>query len=93
MPNQNSGVFRELAQDHDATFTEIDLHAGHPIPDICDHTVSNWFKISGIREALEGLLGRDGISNLHSSIAEHLEAYNRSAGQLLRNWLKLVYTT
>ena len=62
-------------------------------PEVCDHTVSNWFKIPGIPEALEDLLGKEGISNFHSSIAEHLETHNRSAARLIHNWLKLVYPT
>jgi GMP synthase-like glutamine amidotransferase len=36
MPSQNPGIFRTFAKEHNVSFTEIDLHAGDPIPSIDD---------------------------------------------------------
>jgi GMP synthase-like glutamine amidotransferase len=34
MPSQNPGIFRDFAADHGIRFSEIDLNAGDPIPDL-----------------------------------------------------------
>lgn len=60
-------------------------------PEVCDHTVDEWMKIPGIPEALQDLLGIDGLKYFQSSIAAHLQTHNAAARQLFHNWLNLVY--
>jgi GMP synthase-like glutamine amidotransferase len=60
-------------------------------PEVCEHTVTEWMKIPGIPEALNDLLGEQGVNYFRSSIADYLDRHNRAADQLFRNWLNLVY--
>lgn len=62
-------------------------------PEVCGDTVNEWLKIPGIPEALEELLGIDGLEYFKSSIDEHLLSHNSEALVLFENWIKLVFQT
>jgi hypothetical protein len=47
-------------------------------------------QIPGIPEALQDLLGPQGVDSFHSSIADYLPRHNRAAQQLFQNWLQIV---
>lgn len=58
-------------------------------PEVCGHTVDESLKIPGIPNALEELLGADGLSYFQSSVADYLPAHNSAALQLFRNWCRV----
>ncbi len=62
-------------------------------PEVCDHTMSEWMKIPGIPEALEQLLGLQGVEDFKISVGDHLQAHNAAANQLFHNWCELVFDT
>lgn len=62
-------------------------------PEVCEHTVEDWMKIPGIPQALQDLLGQQGIDYFHTSIADYLETHNTAAKQLFQNWLDIVFQT
>ena len=68
-----------------ATAFSVQFH-----PQVCDHTVAEWMQIPGIPEALQDLLGPQGVDSFHSSIADYLPRHNRAAQQLFQNWLQIV---
>ncbi len=60
-------------------------------PEVCSDTVDQWMKIPGIPEALEELIGVEGLNYFKNSIAEYLPVHNAAATQLFDNWIKLVF--
>ena len=60
-------------------------------PEVCDHTVEQWMKIPGIPEALDDLLGADGLAYFKSSIEDNLPANNNASLTLFKNWCGLVF--
>jgi len=60
-------------------------------PEVCDHTIEQWMKIPGIPEALNELLGSEGLDYFKSSIAEYLTANNAISLTLFENWCGLVF--
>ena len=60
---------------------------------VCEHTVEDWMKIPGIPQALQDLLGQQGVDYFHTSIADYLETHNTAAKQLFQNWLDIVFQT
>jgi GMP synthase-like glutamine amidotransferase len=62
-------------------------------PEVCSHTVSGWMQILGIPEALEKLLGMDGLAHFKASVADSLGQHNVAALQLFENWNRLVFDT
>jgi len=60
-------------------------------PEVCENTVEDWMLIKGIPEALESLIGIDGLSNFKARIANYLPEHNAAATQLFENWLNLVF--
>lgn len=60
-------------------------------PEVCEHTVPNWMEIPDIPEALNELLGTEGVSNFHQSIEDYLSQHKQAASQLFDNWLNIVF--
>ena len=60
-------------------------------PEVCDHTLEEWMKIPGIPEALDGLLGSEGLAYFEFSIKNNLPANNAASSTLFRNWCGLVF--
>jgi GMP synthase-like glutamine amidotransferase len=61
-------------------------------PEVNHRTVEDWLAIPGIPEFIENRLGKDGLAEFQSSIAEHRPRHEKMAFQLFKNWIDLLYS-
>ena len=60
-------------------------------PEVCGHTLEGWLNIPNIPEALEDLVGKDGLQDFKSSMTGNLNANNAASLVLFENWCNLVF--